>query len=121
MSKSWSDVEKEYAMLLNDKERIAQGKTFLNSIYGRVKHNIVAMDDYVDTDIVHKNINKKWRMMKIMDELEKNSFIKMFTDGWCATCNFDSAKCAEQKECEAYKIISQQWSDKGGDDDEETV
>ena len=58
-----------------------------------------------------------------MSELEKNSFIKMFSDGWCSTCDFDSAKCAKQKECQAYKTLKQQWSDdnEGGDNNEETI
>ena len=118
--KTWVQVEEKYAKLLKQEELRNEALKRLNDIYGA--SNMKIMDDvYVDTDTIRKNINKEWRILRVMDELENNSFIKMFTDGWCATCSFDSAKCAEQKECEAYKTISQQWSDKGGDDDEETV
>lgn len=55
-----------------------------------------------------------------MQELEQNSFVKMFTEGWCTDCNFDSAKCAEQHECEAFKTVNKALK-KGGDNNEETV
>lgn len=45
-----------------------------------------------------------------MDELEKNTFVKMHNDGWCKTCDYDSNKCAKQHECEAFKTLKQQMS-----------
>lgn len=113
MSKMWSDVEKEYATLLKRKEWEEKHKRLLNSVYGC--NNVIPMDEYVDTDTVSKTINKKWRTLKVMSELEKNSFVKMFNEGWCSTCNFDSSKCAEQHECEAFKTVNNAIN-KGGDD-----
>lgn len=124
MSKTWSDVEKEYAALLKNEIRIAKQKALLDWFHGNAINNMKIMDNYVESDTVHKNINKQWRMMKVMSELEKNSFVKMWTDGWCAGCEFDSSKCAEQHECQAYKTLKQQWSDDdngGGDSNEETI
>ena len=37
--------------------------------------------------------------------LGKGTFLRMWTDGWCADCSFDVTKCAEQRICEAYKIV----------------
>lgn len=34
---------------------------------------------------------------------KENTFIKMFNEGWCSTCDFDASKCAEQQECESCK------------------
>lgn len=120
--KTWTKVEEEYAKLLKQKLR-NKAKTELNSIYG-VSNMKIIDDVYIDTDTIRKNINKKWRILKVMDELEENSFVKMWTDGWCSTCNFDASKCAEQHECEAFKTLRQQWScddDNGGGNNEETV
>ena len=64
---------------------------------------------------VQRNNKRIWRILDTMDELEKNSFIKMFTDGWCSGCAFDSSKCAEQKMCEAYKIVNKSIDGKGDD------
>ena len=117
--KTWTQVEEKYAKLLKQEELRNEALKRLNSIYGA--SNMKIMDDvYVDTDTIRKNMNKKWRILRVMDELEKNSFVKMWTEGWCSTCNFDSAKCAEQHECEAFKTVNKAIS-KGGDKDEETV
>ena len=51
---------------------------------------------------------------------ESNSFVKMFSEGWCTDCDFNSSKCAEQHECEAYKIVNKAES-KGGDEDEKAI
>ena len=120
--KTWVQVEKEYAKMLKQEKLRKESCKTLNSIYG-VHSNIKIMDDvYVDTDTVRKNISKRWRILIVMDELEKNSFIKMFTEGWCSGCAFDSSKCAEQKECEAYKVISKLTNNEGEDNDgKETV
>lgn len=122
-NKTWTKVEEEYTKLIKQKEFIDKAKTELNSIYGASNMKIID-DVYVDTDTIRKNINKKWRILKVMDELEKNSFVKMWTDGWCSGCEFDSSKCAEQHECQAFKTLKQQWSgydNEGGDSNEETI
>ena len=120
---TWKLIEEKYAKLLKQEELRNEAKTELNSVYGAATMKIID-DVYVDTDTIRKNINKKWRILKIMDELEKNSFVKMWSDGWCAGCDFDSSKCAEQHECQAFKTLKQQWSgddSEGGDDSEETI
>ena len=121
--KTWTQVEEEIASLIKFDEWRNKIKTELNSIYGA--SNMKIMDDtYIDTDTVRKNINKRWRILKVMDELEKNSFVKMWTEGWCSGCEFDSSKCAEQHECQAFKTLKQQWSgddNEGGGSNEETV
>ena len=121
--KTWAQVEEEYAKLLKQEKLREESWKTLNSIYGA--SNMKIMDDtYIDTDTVRKNINKRWRILKVMDELEKNSFVKMWTEGWCSGCEFDSSKCAEQHECQAFKTLKQQWSgddNEGGGSNEETV
>ena len=120
MSKTWTDVEKEYAKLLKQEKLRKEAWKTLNCTYGAFTSIKIVDDAYVDTDTVRKNISKKWRLLKVMDELEKNSFIKMWSEGWCSTCNFDACKCAEQHECEAFKTVNKVIN-KGGDDDEKTV
>ena len=122
-NKTWKQVEEEYVELIKQKELRNKTKIELNSIYGASAMRIID-DVYVDTDTIRKNINKQWRILKAMDELEKNSFVKMWTEGWCSGCEFDSSKCAEQHECQAFKTLKQQWSgddNEGGDGNEETI
>ena len=95
----------------------AEAKDLLNSLYGRSK--VVILDD-TNAETIRKRAIKKWRTLRVMDELEKNSFVKMWTEGWCSTCSFDASKCAEQHECEAFKTVNKAIN-KGGDDDETTV
>lgn len=75
--------------------------------------------DYIQKKV--KDILNNIRRAKNMTELEQNSFVKMFTEGWCSDCSFDSAKCAEQHECEAFKTVNKALNSKGGDNNEETV
>jgi len=82
--------------------------------------NAILEQERQKNDAVCKYMSKKWRTLRVMDELEKNSFVKMFSEGWCSTCNFDASKCAEQHECEAFKTVNKAIN-KGGDTDETTV
>lgn len=120
MSDTWKQVEEKYAKFIKQEKLRNEAWKTLNSVYGVSTMKIID-DVYIDTDTVRKNMNKRWRILIVMDELEKNSFIKMFTEGWCSGCAFDSSKCAEQKECEAYKVISKATNNEGDDKDEETV
>ena len=118
MSKTWKKVEEKYAKFIKQEKLRNESLKTLNSIYGASTMKIID-DNYVDTDTIRKNINKRWRILKVMDKLEQNSFIKMFSDGWCAGCSFDSSKCAEQKMCEAYKIVNKAIEEEK--DDEKTI
>jgi len=121
--KTWTQVEEEIALLVKQERLRKKALKTLNSVYGASTMKIID-DNYVDTDTIHKNINKRWRILRIMDELEKNSFIKMWNEGWCSGCEFDSSKCAEQHECQAFRTLEQLWSDdnnEGGNNSEETI
>lgn len=116
MSETWKQVEEKYAKFIKQEKLRNEAWKTLNSVYGASNMKIID-DVYVDTDTIRKNIDKKWRMFKAVDDLENNSFIKMFTKGCCSGCAFDSSKCAEQKECEAYKVISKLTNTEGDDED----
>lgn len=77
--------------------------------------------DDEEREILAKKCELSIRRFQNMSELEKNSFVKMFNDGWCATCSFDSAKCAEQHECEAFKIVDEALNKGDDEDGKETV